>query len=159
ESAVIGSLEETANQPLNLYVHFPFCRQICGFCNLYSVNVGSDESFADYIELLDREMSYWAALVNGRPISTIYLGGGTPSLLPAKALDSCLQNIERAFGTCRIDVEEVALEVAPDTVDAIKLRELQSIGITRVNLGLQTTSDDGLHLIGRRHDYALARQR
>jgi oxygen-independent coproporphyrinogen III oxidase len=159
ETAVQQSLAATVDQPLNLYLHFPFCRQICGFCNLYSVNIRSDDPFAEYVDLLDRELAYWSMLVRGRTVSTIYLGGGTPSILPVAQLDRCLGNIERALGLDRSDVAEVALEVAPDTVDAVKLRQLQAIGITRVNLGLQTTSDEGLHQIGRRHGFSLARQR
>lgn len=154
-----ASLAGNAGQPLNLYLHFPFCKQICGFCNLYSVATSPGADYSDYVGLLAREMQQWAPLTAGRKIDTIYLGGGTPSILPAGQLDRCLASLEAAFGLTRDSVPEVAIEVAPDTVDEIKLREMREIGITRVNLGLQTTSDDGLHQIGRRHGFSLARKR
>lgn len=154
-----ASTSDARNQPVNLYFHFPFCRQICGFCNLYSVTAGPEEAYSDYISLLMLEMHHWAPLIAGRTIDTIYLGGGTPSILPLAQLDRCLANIELAFGTTRVSVPEIAIEVAPDTVDEVKLRGLREIGISRVNLGLQTTSDEGLHQIGRRHGFSLARKR
>jgi oxygen-independent coproporphyrinogen-3 oxidase len=152
-----SSLIETVSEPVNLYLHFPFCRQICSFCNLYSVRTDGRDRFAEYVDLLAAEIQLWARLIQGRRVSTIYLGGGTPSLLPVAELDRCLRYLELAMGISRSDVSEVALEVAPDTVDATKLRDLSGIGISRVNLGLQTTSDDGLHQIGRRHGFLEAR--
>jgi oxygen-independent coproporphyrinogen III oxidase len=153
------SFAETADEPLNLYVHFPFCRQICGFCNLYSVPASQQEPFADYVDLLIREVDQWVEWIAGRRVDTLYLGGGTPSLLPVAELDRCIEHIERTLGVCRDKVPEVAIEVAPDTVDRTKLKDLHRVGINRVNLGLQTTSDDGLHRIGRRHGFALAKER
>jgi oxygen-independent coproporphyrinogen III oxidase len=158
EALVVSSLECTAAAPLNLYLHFPFCRQICGFCNLYSVVARRDEPFAEYVDAVGREMRRYAGLTTGRQIDTIYLGGGTPSILPAAELDRCLSHVESAFGVDRSRVAEVALEVAPDTVDLAKLREFVALGINRINLGLQTTSDTGLREIGRRHGFATASQ-
>jgi oxygen-independent coproporphyrinogen III oxidase len=154
-----ASLSGTSGQPLNLYLHFPFCRQICRFCNLYSVATDPGQDYSVYVGLLAREMAQWAPLTAGRKVDTIYLGGGTPSVLPVKQLDRCLGSLEDAFGVTRASVPEIAIEVAPDTVDEVKLRELRGIGVTRVNLGLQTTSDEGLHQIGRRHGFSLARKR
>jgi oxygen-independent coproporphyrinogen III oxidase len=158
-SHIRDSLKETRAQPVNVYLHFPFCRQICAFCNLYSVSVRPNEQFAEYVDLITREIELWSPLIAGRAVDTIYLGGGTPSLLPVSELDRCLRSLENALGMSRYEVSEVAIEVAPDTVDEIKLSDMQGIGITRVNLGLQTTSDEGLHQIGRRHGFALARKR
>jgi oxygen-independent coproporphyrinogen III oxidase len=157
EPIIASSLEGTATEPLNLYVHFPFCKQVCGFCNLYSVVARPDEAFARYVDTVGRELRRFAGITTGRPVDTIYLGGGTPSILPARELDRCLSLIESAFRTDRSLVAEVALEVAPDTVNLAKLRDLVDIGINRINLGLQTTSDAGLQQIGRRHDFARAR--
>ena len=159
ENLIQDSLSRTTSEPVNIYLHFPFCRQICAFCNLYSVTVRPTEQFSSYVDLLAREIDQWSELVAGREIDTIYIGGGTPSIFPVSELDRCLGKLEKALQTDRSSVAEVALEVAPDTVDDAKLRNLNSIGITRVNLGLQTTSDEGLHQIGRRHGFSLARDR
>jgi len=158
ETLVTASLRSTAAQPLNLYLHFPFCRQICAFCNLYSVVARPDEPFAQYMDLLGEEMRRYSALAHGRRIDTIYLGGGTPSILPAAELDRCLAYIESVFQTDRREVAEVAIEVAPDTVNLERLTQFVGIGINRINLGLQTTSDTGLRQIGRRHGYAAVSQ-
>ena len=158
-SHIRDSLKGSCTQPVNIYLHFPFCRQICAFCNLYSVSARPNEQFAEYVDLVRREIELWGPLIAGRAVDTIYLGGGTPSLLPVTELDRCLRSLENALGMSRYEVSEVAVEVAPDTVDEIKLHDMQNIGITRVNLGLQTTSDEGLHQIGRRHGFALARKR
>jgi len=159
ERLIRGSLSETMHQPVNIYLHFPFCRQICAFCNLYSVTARPGEQFGAYVDLLEREIDQWSQLIAHRKVDTIYIGGGTPSIFPVSELERCLEKLENSLGTPRSMVAEVALEVAPDTVDDIKLRDLSSIGITRVNLGLQTTSDEGLHQIGRRHGFSLARER
>lgn len=156
QSLITSSLNGRARDALNLYLHFPFCKQICGFCNLYSVVSRADEPFADYVDLLQHEMRRWSVLTEGRPIDTIYLGGGTPSILTAADLDRCLTHIEDAFHTDRRRVTEVAIEVAPDTVDKEKLHEFVAIGINRINLGLQTTSESGLRLIGRKHGFSEA---
>src|SRR6476469_785140 len=156
-SAIECSLASTDDQQLNLYVHFPFCRQICKFCNLYSVaTIGSQ--FSDYVELVESELASWAKYTSQRTVDTVYLGGGTPSLLPPQDLDRVVTTIHRLWSFDRTAVPEIALEVAPDTVDLKRLCELRSIGINRINLGLQTTSDRGLHAIGRRHGYEPARR-
>jgi oxygen-independent coproporphyrinogen-3 oxidase len=160
DTLIRSSLETTIAEPVNLYLHFPFCRQICSFCNLYTAPTnGRGDQFAQYVEMLAKDLRWWKPLVAGRRIETIYLGGGTPSLLAAAELDRCLEHLEEQLEFSRDDVNEVALEVAPDSVDAPKLKDFASIGITRVNLGLQTSSDEGLRQIGRRHGYSLARAR
>jgi oxygen-independent coproporphyrinogen III oxidase len=155
---VAESLEKTSALPLNLYLHYPFCRQICGFCNLYSVVARPGEPFAEYVDLLGREMRHYSALTEGRPIDTIYLGGGTPSILPVAELDRSLSLIEKTFLVDRRNVAEVAIEVAPDTVNKDRLKQFSDIGINRINLGLQTTSDASLHQIGRRHGFSAVSQ-
>lgn len=139
---------------IDLYLHFPFCRQICSFCNLYAV-VGSDQDlFENYVESLLAEAATYAPSVVGKDISTVYLGGGTPSQLPPRLIDSLLERLEQLYGFERGGVVEVALEVAPDTVTPARLADFRAAGVNRVNLGLQTTNDSELCGIGRRHDAA-----
>ncbi|TCO13512.1 oxygen-independent coproporphyrinogen-3 oxidase [Kribbella steppae] len=157
-SVIDKSLEHTQHDPVNLYLHFPFCKQICKFCNLYAVPLGDDSLFDAYVTMLEREMQSWSARIGGRPIDTVYLGGGTPSLLPVDALDRVLRGIEKTFSVDMDSVAEVALEVAPDTVDARKLHDLQGIGINRVNLGLQSATDEEIRSIGRRHGFDRAQR-
>jgi oxygen-independent coproporphyrinogen-3 oxidase len=149
--AAIGrSLQATRD--IDLYLHFPFCKQICAFCNLYAV-VESDQSvFADYATMLLREAQTYAGQVAGKPIRTLYLGGGTPSQIQPEIFDELLRSLERQYEFDVTDVREVALEVAPDTVSADRLAGYVAVGINRVNLGMQSASDAELHAIGRRHD-------
>ena len=160
EMAIRASLSETETEPVNLYLHFPFCEQICGFCNLFTtMSDGREDEQTEYVVLLERELAMWRGVLGGRRIATIYLGGGTPSLFPPSLLDRCLRAVERQMGTDRSGVSEVALEIAPMTVDESRLASLRDIGITRINMGLQTTSDKGLRAIGRKHDYANVKAR
>lgn len=152
------SLDRTINDPVNLYLHFPFCRQICGFCNLYAVTGSNEALVGAYLAAMRMEIDWWAEKLIGRRIDTIYLGGGTPSSLAPSQLEAILGHLESRLQFSRSEVPEISLEVAPDTVDKTRLQELASIGVNRVNLGLQTTSDDGLRNIGRKHTYGLAKQ-
>jgi oxygen-independent coproporphyrinogen III oxidase len=141
---------------VDLYLHFPFCRQICSFCNLYAV-VGSDKgAFERYVDSLLVEASTYAPLIAGKAISTVYLGGGTPSQVPPQLVDSLLDGLERLYGFDRGAVVEVALEVAPDTVTSSRLADFRAAGVNRVNLGLQTADDREMCGIGRRHGAALS---
>lgn len=157
-SLIDRSLQHTRTDQVNLYLHFPFCKQICKFCNLYAVPVGHESLFGAYTDMLQREMRSWSTRLDGRRIDTIYLGGGTPSLMPVEILDRVLRSLEEVFSIDVTDVAEVALEVAPDTVDAGKLRDLSSIGINRVNIGLQSATDEEIRSIGRHHGFQLAHQ-
>lgn len=136
--------------PLNLYFHFPFCRQICSFCNLYAV-AGHADAHLGYMHTVIAETRYYAQLTGGRPVDTVYLGGGTPSLL-APELFAALFDELRQLGICDVrDVAEVAIEVAPDTVERDQFDRYAQIGINRVNLGVQSWNPVELAGIGRRH--------
>lgn len=104
---VAHSLSQTSQEPLNLYVHFPFCKQICRFCNLYAMPISEKTSYIEYINAIIREANQWIPLLRGRRISTVYLGGGTPSLIPADELDKLLTGLENVFDFDRGYVSEV----------------------------------------------------
>jgi oxygen-independent coproporphyrinogen-3 oxidase len=140
---------------IDLYLHFPFCRQICSFCNLYAVVATARGLFERYVDALLQEAETYAPLLRGKPVDTVYLGGGTPSQLPAELIAALLTGLERLYGFDRREVPEVALEVAPDTVTPERLAAFREAGINRVNLGVQTVSDVEMRLIGRRHDAGL----
>ena len=146
-SAVTNSLKAANN--LNLYFHFPFCEQICAFCNLFAVANIQDDLFDVYISALVRELEYYAPLLEGKEVSTIYLGGGTPSLLDPKHFARLFSALTNLLGINIHNVPEVALEVSPSTVQVDKFRELKELGINRVNLGFQSLDDKELSSIGR----------
>ncbi|MEV3920814.1 coproporphyrinogen-III oxidase family protein [Actinomadura coerulea] len=136
---------------LNLYLHVPFCKQICAFCNLYTTRLGNDTDLRGYVELLIAEARLYARMCERKTVQTFYLGGGTPSLLDPRDVEALLTRVLRLFmadGTP--PPAEVAIEVAPETVDAAKLRDLRGAGINRINLGLQSMVAQEVARLGRR---------
>ncbi|MET8468904.1 coproporphyrinogen-III oxidase family protein [Streptomyces sp. NPDC006422] len=153
-AAVGRSLANSVGGPLNLYLHFPFCEQICGFCNLFAVASRDTDLIDTYITTLLRELDAYAPLVSGHTLDTLYLGGGTPSLISPAQLARLFEGIERRLGTDIAAIPEVAMEVSPSTVEPAKFREFHRLGINRVNLGFQSLADTELAAIGR--DYTSA---
>lgn len=136
---------------VNLYFHFPFCRQICAFCNLFVIALQGDETIASYMQALEREVEYYAPFLRGKTIDTVYLGGGTPSLLSPLIFEHFFAFLEDTLDCNLKTVPEIALEAAPDTVEPKKFRAFRELGINRVNLGVQSTSNVELRVIGRRY--------
>lgn len=135
---------------LNLYVHVPFCRQICGFCNLYAVRGGGGE-LSTYVDTVIAEAEQYARLTDRKSIATIYLGGGTPSILPPEELERLVTSVLRIFAVNPDDLpRETALEVDPGTVDRRRLRDIRSAGINRINLGYQSMVHDEVVTLGRK---------
>jgi len=141
---------------VNLYFHFPFCRQICAFCNLYAIHTGGSDLFEGYLQHLEREVQQYEPLLRGKQVDTLYLGGGTPSLLGPERFARFFAFLRSTIGLQIRDVPEVALEVSPETVTYETLRDYRAIGINRINLGFQSTSDAELHVIGRSYDHRQA---
>ncbi|MFI6520405.1 coproporphyrinogen-III oxidase family protein [Spirillospora sp. NPDC050679] len=146
---IVSSLEHS--DLLNLYFHVPFCKQICAFCNLYTTRLGKDTDLHGYVELLIAEARLYARMTERKTVQTFYLGGGTPSLLDPHDVETL---ITRALPMFMADgtppPAEIAIEVAPETVDAARLRDLRDAGINRINLGLQSTVPEEVARFGRR---------
>lgn len=144
-------------QQWGLYIHIPFCRQKCFYCDFPSF-AGRERYEADYTDALCRELAVQGVLCRekwGSP-RTIYMGGGTPSLLPIGLLEKILQAIADVFGDAAD--REFTVECNPGTVDAAKLRVLRAGGVNRLSFGVQTFDDTLLKKIGRIHTGAQARE-
>jgi len=137
---------------LNVYVHVPFCHQICSFCNLYATVHSSGRNIdEEYVESVLKEMNLYEPLMDRKIINTLYIGGGTPSLLDASLIERMIVSILEALSrTPNAIPAETALEVDPATVDDIKLRDLRNAGINRINLGYQSMMDLEVTRIGRK---------
>lgn len=142
-----------------LYLHIPFCRQKCRYCDFASL-AGAEELIAAYLSALDQEASRYAGLA----FDTLYIGGGTPSLLSGTQLEKLGALVQRHFSPVACFAEST-LEANPESLSREKLQLLKSAGLNRLSLGLQSFSDDTLRRIGRVHDvktflqaYAWARQ-
>lgn len=133
-----------------LYVHIPFCVKKCNYCDFLSFS--ADESTKrNYLEALKREALYWQKILCGRyRIGTVFIGGGTPSCLDALEL-GYLGEIIHLF-----DIDEraeITIEANPGTLDKEKLCAIRNIGVNRVSLGLQSSIDEELKILGRIHTY------
>jgi putative oxygen-independent coproporphyrinogen III oxidase len=140
-----------STQPLALYVHWPFCVSKCPYCDFNShVRNGVDQ--ARWREALLADMAHEAALLPGRPLSSIFFGGGTPSLMPPATVAALLAAAERAWGFA--PGIEITLEANPSSVEAARFADLAAAGVNRVSLGLQSLDDAALAFLGRAHGVA-----
>lgn len=138
---------------LGIYVHIPFCAKKCYYCDFISFS-NKKEMINDYIETLKKEIEYvGAGLVPAQypEITTIYIGGGTPSYIDAKYIVDIIKTIKENFVVSK--EAEITLEVNPGTVTKEKLEEYKKNGVNRLSIGLQSTNNDLLKQIGRIHTY------
>lgn len=139
---------------LGIYVHIPFCAKKCDYCDFYSLASSEDEKKA-YIEALKREIREASKKVSDEyRVYTIYFGGGTPSIIKADYIKEILDEIRSGFKLYEDGFfPEITIECNPKTVDMEKLLVYKEAGINRISLGLQSTDDDELRLLGRIHTY------
>ncbi len=131
-----------------LYVHIPFCARRCTYCDFFST-LSLRESGPDYVRAVVAEAALRRDELRGEPLKTLYLGGGTPSQLPADLLATLVHGLDGAFPLT--DVEEFTVEANPDDVTSQWCAALPQLGVNRVSMGVQSFEDDILRLIGRRH--------
>lgn len=136
-----------------LYLHVPFCRSRCAYCD-FNTYAGLDELIAPYVPALGREIACAGARRERLSVPTIYLGGGTPSLLSLDALSDVFRGLHAAFDL--VPEAEITLEANPSTVTPGYLRGLRELGVNRLSLGAQSAHDDELQLLGRIHTWAEA---
>lgn len=140
--------------PLSLYVHIPWCLKKCPYCDFNS-HERRDEDEARYVAALIRDLEQALPLIWGRSVSSIFFGGGTPSLLSVAVLEQLLQTFSAYL---RLSPEaEITLEANPGTAEAAKFAAFRAAGINRLSIGVQTFNDDVLKRLGRVHDAAQAR--
>jgi oxygen-independent coproporphyrinogen-3 oxidase len=140
---------------LSLYVHIPFCTLKCSYCDFNSY-AELEELVQPYVDALIAEMELWSQYARGRPVPTVFFGGGTPSLLPIEKIGRILSAMRDRFA---LDPEaEVTLEANPGTVDLDYLRELLALGVNRLSLGVQSFHDDELANLDRIHSAAEAEE-
>lgn len=137
-----------------LYVHIPFCKTRCGYCDFFSTTLLDQRS--RYVEALLEELIERQDYIPNRQIGTIYFGGGTPSLLGADQLRTILRRIRGLFEVA--DDAEITLEANPSDLSAPYLEELRKMGFNRLSVGVQSFDDSMLRLMGRRHDSKTALQ-
>ncbi|MBP7461959.1 MAG: radical SAM family heme chaperone HemW [Candidatus Delongbacteria bacterium] len=138
-------------KPLSIYIHLPFCRSKCPYCAFYSIPNPADDRIESYIDGLIREWQLYKnqGLIANRHLTTLYLGGGTPSY-------SSLRQTEKIIRTITADIItapdiEITIEANPDSLTPDKASNYPSLGITRLSLGVQSSLDKHLATLGRPH--------
>ena len=140
--------------PLGIYVHVPFCRSKCQYCDFYSLTAKNDKLIDGYLDATCTHIKEAGMLAPAYKVDTIYFGGGTPSFFGADGMATILTVIRRSF-----DVDnnaEITFEANPDSISDSLLKRLRAEGFNRVSLGIQTDDDELLKKLGRPHTYAQA---
>lgn len=142
-----------------IYVHWPFCQRKCPYCDFNSHvlprNASSGEAEAAYLAALKQELAASAAVTKGREVTSIFIGGGTPSLLSAAATGTILESIARYWTIAAR--AEITLEANPGSADRGRFLGYRSAGVNRLSIGVQALSDRRLRALGRIHGAAEAR--
>ena len=150
-----GSLQLRALPPLSLYVHLPWCLKKCPYCDFNSHELSTPELPEQrYIDAVVADLEASLALVWGRTVHSIFIGGGTPSLFSPQAIDRLLADI-RARVRLAPDCE-ITLEANPGTFERDRFKAFRSAGVTRLSVGVQSFNDNHLKSLGRVHDSAQA---
>ena len=147
-------LSRKTKQPLGIYIHVPFCRSKCQYCDFYSLTTKDDKLMDSYLDAMTRHIKESGALAPNHKVDTIYFGGGTPSFFGADGMATLLTAIRRYFDVA--NDAEITFEANPDSVNDKLLRRLRAEGFNRVSLGVQCDDDAILQKIGRPHNYAQA---
>ncbi len=146
--------KQAKKTPLGIYVHVPFCRSKCQYCDFYSLTEKSDRVMDGYLDAVCDHIRETGPQTPGYEVDTIYFGGGTPSFFGAEGMAAILTTIRRNFDVS-MDAE-ITFEANPDSVSPKLLRKLHSEGFNRVSLGIQCDDDEILEKIGRPHTYEQA---
>ncbi len=140
--------------PLGIYIHVPFCRSKCQYCDFYSLTDKNDRLLEDYMDAVCDHIRETGDLCPDYRVDTVYFGGGTPSYFGADGLSAILTAIRKNFEVS--PTAEITFEANPDSVSPRLLRKLRGEGFNRVSLGIQCDSDAILEKLGRPHDYEQA---
>ncbi|MDR3073095.1 MAG: radical SAM family heme chaperone HemW [Deltaproteobacteria bacterium] len=135
-----------------LYIHVPFCRAKCRYCAFYSVPLaeGGANAVREYTETLLTEIALWGDRLGKATIESVFFGGGTPSILPPKALSAILDRLNKAFALAKN--VEISMEANPESFLAIGYaHEVAGLGVNRLSLGVQSLDEHGLAALGRPH--------
>ena len=147
--AVSAAAETSAAEPLAVYIHWPFCRSKCPYCDFNS-HVRDSVDAARWTRALLADLDYHAELMPGRAVGSVFFGGGTPSLMPPETVGALLDRVGARW-TMAPDVE-VTLEANPNSAETARFRAFAAAGVNRLSLGIQSLDPAALKMLGRLHD-------
>lgn len=142
--------------PLSLYVHVPWCVRKCPYCDFNSHALKGELPEHEYLAALQADLEQALPLIWGRQVVSVFIGGGTPSLLSDRALDTMLAMIRARLNL--LPDAEITLEANPGTVEAARFAQYARSGVNRISLGIQSFNDEALKALGRIHDSNQARR-
>jgi oxygen-independent coproporphyrinogen-3 oxidase len=151
-----GSLNLAALPPLSLYIHWPWCVRKCPYCDFNSHESKGPVPEREYLDALRADLEQSLPLIWGRKIHTVFIGGGTPSLMSAAALDRLLSDV-RTLLPLEINAE-ITMEANPGTFEAEKFKAYRASGVNRLSIGIQSFNGRHLQALGRIHDENEARR-
>ncbi|MEK7216577.1 MAG: radical SAM family heme chaperone HemW, partial [Chloroflexota bacterium] len=137
--------------PLSIYIHVPFCQRKCHYCD-FNTYAGIDHLIPPYVDALLTEVRNWAGLAEGHRVTTVFLGGGTPSLLSGAQMQAVLDACRTSFSL--VPGPEITIEANPGTVSPGKLEQYQKAGVNRISFGAQSFDPGELAWLGRIHSEA-----
>lgn len=137
-----------------IYLHIPFCRSWCSYCDFYSITENNDTE--PFVQAIIKEASLQAGYLDGEVAETVYFGGGTPSLLTAGQVQKIIVSLRENYKFS--DDPEITMEVNPDDISEGSFRSLADAGVNRISLGVQSWNDRRLKFLGRRHNAAQSEQ-
>jgi putative oxygen-independent coproporphyrinogen III oxidase len=145
-----GALNLTALPPLSLYIHFPWCVRKCPYCDFNSHEARGELPEKEYLDAVRLDLEQSLPLIWGRKVYTVFIGGGTPSLMSAAGLDRLMSDV-RTLLPLELDAE-ITMEANPGTFEAEKFRSFRDSGVNRLSIGIQSFNGEHLKALGRIHD-------
>ena len=140
------------NKTLGLYLHIPFCKSKCLYCDFCSFPHPTSETVETYVDALCRDVVARAIECQAYTVDTVYFGGGTPTLLQAAQLTQLLETVKKHYHVS--EDAEITVECNPATGDEAYFSSLRQSGFNRISLGMQSIHAQELRALGRRHDFA-----
>jgi oxygen-independent coproporphyrinogen III oxidase len=131
-----------------IYIHIPFCKKLCSYCDFYHIIAQSENK--TFLDALVKEAAIRREYIGNEIVSTIYIGGGTPSVLNPAEIGTILENIGKIFSLH--EKCEITIETNPDDIDTVYLDAIKDYGINRISLGIQSWRDSDLKFLNRRHN-------
>lgn len=135
---------------MELYIHIPFCMKKCSYCDFLSFSADEQTQYS-YVQALLRELVFYGSKYKERVISTIYIGGGTPSWLREEYMEAIMMQVRSSFSVA--EDAEITIECNPGTITSQKFEVYKKIGINRLSIGLQSAHNEELKILGRVHNY------
>ncbi len=132
-----------------IYLHWPFCKAKCPYCDFNSFVAEAEPQPEVWLQAYRRELAHFAAYTPNRRVTSVFFGGGTPSLMPEGLVGGLLEHIDALWGFA--DQPEITLEANPTSAEAARFRGYRAAGVNRVSVGLQALDDTALRFLGRQH--------